>query len=464
MGLKDETTTRILSGRNELNLLLIDDDLNLCKVLAYQLEKNGFNVSTARNGKEGISLFSKKPFDIVITDIQMPDISGIDVLRKIRNDNEKVIIIIITAYGSVENAIEACKLGADDYLTKPFGQEQLLFVIEKAVQIQQLQDENALLKQEVVGKYKFDNMVANSAKMQEVLKLTTKVALSNAAVLITGESGTGKELIARAIHYNSPRKEKPLITVNCPSIPENLLESELFGHVKGAFTGAIKDRKGQFEQADGGSIFLDEIGDLRNDLQAKLLRVLQEKEFQAVGGSNTIKVDVRIIAATNRNLEQMIKEKNFREDLYYRLNVVPIRIAPLRDRKEDIPFLVDFFINKYGEGKKFKISSEAIKNLQNYEWPGNVRELENIVERILALATNSEITIANIPDHVSGRFYEPSVTTINIPEGGIALDTIEKMAIKEILQRTGGNRSKTARMLQIPRHVLLYRLKKYGLE
>ena len=394
----------------------------------------------------------------------MPDISGIDVLRKIRNDNEKVIIIIITAHGSVENAIEACKLGANDYLTKPFGQEQLLFVIEKAVQIQQLQDENALLKQEVVGKYKFDNMVANSAKMQEVLKLTTKVALSNAAVLITGESGTGKELIARAIHYNSPRKEKPLITVNCPSIPENLIESELFGHVKGAFTGAFKDRKGQFEQADGGSIFLDEIGDLRNDLQAKLLRVLQEKEFQAVGGSKTIKVDVRIIAATNRNLEQMIKEKNFREDLYYRLSVVPIRIAPLRDRKEDIPFLVDFFINKYREGRQYKISSEAIKTLQKYEWPGNVRELENIVERILALATNSEITIANIPDHVSGRFYEPSGTTINIPEGGIALDTIEKIVIKEILQRTGGNRSKTARMLQIPRHVLLYRLKKYGLE
>jgi two-component system NtrC family response regulator len=444
--------------------LLIDDDSNLCKVLAYQLEKNGFSVSTARNGRDGLTLFSKKAFDIVITDIQMPDISGIDVLRSIRNDNEKVIIIIITAHGSVDNAIEACKLGANDYLTKPFGQEQLLFVIEKAVQIQQLQVENALLKQEVAGKYKFDNMIANSARMQEVLKLTTQVARSNATVLITGESGTGKELVARAIHYNSPRKEKPLITVNCPSIPENLIESELFGHVKGAFTGAINDRKGQFEQADGGSIFLDEIGDLRKNLQAKLLRVLQEKEFQPVGGSKTIRVDVRIIAATNRNLEQLIRDKNFREDLYYRLSVVPIMIAPLRDRKEDIPFLVDFFINKYREGRIFKISGEAIKTLQNYEWPGNVRELENIIERILALATNSEITIANIPEHISGRFYEPSGTTISIPEEGIGLETIERLAIKEILQRTGGNRSKTARMLQIPRHVLLYRLKKYGLE
>jgi two-component system NtrC family response regulator len=433
-------------------------------VLEYQLEKNDFSVSTARNGKNGISLFSKDEFDIVITDIQMPDISGIDVLRRIRRENEKVIIIIITAHGSVENAIEACKLGANDYLTKPFGQEQLLFVIEKAIQFQQIQNENVLLKQEVVGKYKFNNMVANSAKMQEVLKLTTQVARSNATVLVTGESGTGKELVARAIHYNSLRKAKPLITVNCPSIPENLIESELFGHVKGAFTGAIKDRKGQFEQADGGSIFLDEIGDLREDLQAKMLRVLQENEFQPVGGSTTIKVDVRVIAATNRNLEQLVKEKKFREDLYYRLSVVPIRISPLRERKEDIPYLVDFFVKKYSEGRKFKMSSEAIESLQSYDWPGNVRELENIIERILALSTDNEISITNIPEHISGRFYEPSGTTINIPEEGIALDTIERMVIKEILQRTGGNRSKTARMLQVPRHVLLYRLKKFGLE
>jgi DNA-binding NtrC family response regulator len=372
-----------------MRVLLIDDDFNLCRVLAHQLEKNGYQVTTANEGKRGIELFRKQSFEIVISDIQMPDINGIEVLKTIRDLNKEAIIILITAYGTVEDAIRACDLGADDFLTKPFGQEQLLFIIEKAVQIQQLHNENALLKQEVAGKYKFDNMVADSARMQEVLKLTIQVARSNATVLITGESGTGKELIARAIHYNSPRKEKPLITVNCPSIPENLIESELFGHVKGAFTGAIKDRKGQFEQADGGSIFLDEIGDLREDLQAKLLRVLQEHEFQPVGGSKTIKVDVRIIAATNRNLELLVKQKRFREDLYYRLNVVPIIIAPLRERKEDIPFLIDFFVKKYSEGRKFKVSSEAIKTLQNYEWPGNVRELENIIERILALATNN---------------------------------------------------------------------------
>ncbi len=447
-----------------LKVLLIDDDLNLGKVLSYQLEKNNFEVATARNGKEGLALFSKSIFDIVITDIQMPDISGIDVLRQIRKENEKVIIIIITAHGSVENAIEACRLGANDYLAKPFGQEQLLFVIEKAIQIRQLQNENALLKKEVVGKYKFENMIAESAKMQEVLKTTTQVAQSNATVLITGESGTGKELIARAIHYNSPRQAKPFITVNCPSIPENLIESELFGHVRGAFTGAIKDRKGQFEQADGGSLFLDEIGDLKDNLQAKLLRVLQEQEFQAVGGSTSIKVDVRIIAATNRDLEQLVKEKKFREDLYYRLSVVPIKLSPLRERREDIPFLVDFFLTKYSAGRTFNINNDVIELLKNYDWPGNVRELENIIERILALATESDITPDNIPEHISGGAINSTGTKIHIPEDGIALDSIERYVITELLQRTEGNRSKTARMLRIPRHVLLYKLKKYGME
>jgi two-component system NtrC family response regulator len=446
-----------------MRVLLIDDDINLCKVLAYQLEKNGYTVATANNGEEGVALFSKSDYDIVITDIQMPDISGIDVLRRIRKDNEKVIIIIITAHGSVENAIEACKLGATDYLTKPFGQEQLLFVIEKAVQLQQLRDENIHLKQEVIGKYKFDNMVATSAKMQETLKVTMQVAPSNATVLITGESGTGKELVARAIHYNSLRKTKPLITINCPSIPENLIESELFGHVKGAFTGAIKDRKGQFEQADGGSIFLDEIGDLRGDLQAKLLRVLQEHEVQPVGGSKTIDVDVRIIAASNRNLEQLVDEKKFREDLYYRLSVVPIRISPLRERLEDIPFLIDFFVSKYSAGRNFKISREALNTFRNYDWPGNVRELENIIERILTLATENNITIADIPEHITEKQYESSNATINIPDEGIGLDDLERGAIKEILQRSGGNKSKAARMLKIPRHVLLYKMKKLGL-
>jgi len=394
----------------------------------------------------------------------MPDISGIDVLRRIRREDDRVIIIIITAHGSVENAIEACRLGANDYLTKPFGQEQLQFVIEKAVNLQKLQNENALLKEEVAGKYKFQSMIANSSGMQEILRITTRVAMRNATVLITGESGTGKELIAHAVHYNSPRKDKPLITVNCPSIPENLIESELFGHVKGAFTGAIKDRKGRFEQADGGSILLDEIGDLREDLQVKLLRVLQEHEFQRVGGSDTIKVDVRVIAASNKNLEELVREKKFREDLYYRLSVIPIRIPPLRERKEDIPYLIDHFISKYGEGRNYAIDGKVIDVLRNYSWPGNVRELENIIERILTLATGSEITRADIPGYILNTFPERPAAIIDIPEEGIALETVERMVIKEILRRTGGNRSLTARLLKIPRHVLLYRLKKFGME
>jgi two-component system NtrC family response regulator len=283
-------------------------------------------------------------------------------------------------------------------------------------------------------------------------------------VLITGESGTGKELIARAIHYNSPRRDKSLITVNCPSIPENLIESELFGHVKGAFTGAIRDRKGQFEQADGGTIFLDEIGELREDLQVKLLRVLQEQEFKAVGGMQTIRVDVRIIAATNRDLDQLVKEKKFRDDLYYRLSVVPIKIPPLRERKEDIPFLVDFFINKYSSTEKYSINREAMSALQKYDWPGNVRELENSVERILTMATGSDLTIADIPDHLLVGDSESGIANIQIPENGISLDSLERMVISGMLKKTGGNRSKTARLLQIPRHVLLYRMKKFGLE
>jgi two-component system NtrC family response regulator len=309
------------------------------------------------------------------------------------------------------------------------------------------------------------DIIGNSEAIIELKSLLNRISgKSDFPVIIYGQSGTGKEIVARNIHYLSDRNEKLFVPINCAVLREELLESELFGHVKGAFTGAIKDRKGQFQQADGGSIFLDEIGDLREDLQAKLLRVLQEQEFQQVGGSKTVKVDVRIIAATNRNLEQLVQEKEFREDLYYRLSVIPIRIAPLRDRKEDIPALVDFFVSKYGDGNKFKVSSEAINILKNYEWPGNVRELENIIERIIALSVDDEISIASIPEHISGRFYEPAGTSINIPEEGIAWDTIERMVIREILQRTGGNRSKTARMLKIPRHVLLYKLKKLGLD
>lgn len=447
-----------------MRVLLIDDDLNLGKVIGYQLEQNKYQVDICTNGEQGLIQFNDQHYDIVITDIQMPDISGIQVLKEIRKQDSQVIIILITAYGSVDNAIEACRLGANDYITKPFGQEQLLFTIQKAVRLNELQSENQALKTQLTDKFSFRNMIANSGAMQNILKITTKVAQSNASVLITGESGTGKELIARAIHYNSSRKDKPLITVNCPSIPDNLLESELFGHIKGSFTGAIKDRVGKFEQADGGTIFLDEIGDLHEDLQAKLLRVLQEHEFDRIGAVKPVKVDVRVIAATNQNLHELVKQRNFREDLYYRLNVVPINIPPLRNRVEDIPYLINHFLEQFSGQAPYKISGEVISALKNYEWPGNVRELENVIERMVTLASHNEITTEDLPEYITLQGHDPASFSIKIPEEGIALDSIERLVIEEILERTGGNQSMAARLLKIPRHVLLYRLKKLGIE
>ncbi|MFQ5585042.1 MAG: sigma-54 interaction domain-containing protein, partial [Calditrichia bacterium] len=362
---------------------------------------------------------------------------GHEVLNEIRRINSEVVIIIVTAYGSIENAVEACHLGADDYITKPFGQEQLLFVIEKALRFRKLQSENTQLRQELAGKYRFDNMVARSSKMETVLQMAGQVAASDATVLILGESGTGKELVARAIHYNSPRKDKPLITVNCPSIPDNLLESELFGHVKGAFTGAIKERKGKFELADGGTIFLDEIGDLRGNVQAKLLRVIQEHEIERLGDTKTIKVNVRLLAATNKNLLELVRQGQFREDLYYRLSVVPITLPPLRERKEEIPYLVDFFIDRYGQGRQFVVEPEVIAILQKYDWPGNIRELENVIERAIVLSTEDRITPDSLPSHLfsqTGLATSPSGSEVAIPEEGISLDELEKQVILNTLK------------------------------
>lgn len=418
-----------------MKILLIDDDINLGKVIAYQLQQHGYETDVALNGTDGLKQFTNNDYRMIISDIQMPDLSGIEVLKKVRAKDSQVIFIIITAYGSVENAIEACRLGADDYLAKPFGKEQLLFTVEKAIQFKALQQENSKLKLDLKEKFKFKNMIANSGPMQQVLRITQRVSESSASVLVLGESGTGKELIARAIHFNSPRKNKPLITVNCPSIPGNLLESELFGHTKGSFTGAIKDRIGKFEQADGGTLFLDEVGDLHEDLQAKLLRVLQEGEFDRVGGSHPVKVDVRMIAATNHNLLQRVKEKKFREDLYYRLSVIPIIIPPLRERKEDIPFLVDFFLKKYGNRRKYKFSPKVISALKNYNWPGNVRELENIIERIITLAEGEKIDVSSLPEYILTEHSADSFFNISIPDEGIALDSIERMVIKEMLSR-----------------------------
>ena len=441
------------------HILLIDDDESLNKVIAFQLSDMGFSVATAIEGIQGIEQFKAGHFDVVITDLQLPDISGMEVLQRIRQLDPHVIIIIITAYGTVENAVEASKIGADDYITKPFGKETLRFTIEKAIKLRMLQMENIRLRGELYEKFDFSNIIGRSAAMEDVLKLTSRVAMSDATVLIQGESGTGKELIARAIHYNSPRKDKPFITVNCPSIPDTLIESELFGHVRGSYTGASKDRQGKFQMADKGTIFLDEIGDLGENLQAKLLRVLQEKEIERIGESKPIRVDTRVVAATNKNLEQRVQDGLFREDLYYRLNVVTITIPPLRERKDDIPFLVDHFMAKYSQGKPYRLTPDALELLQHYYWPGNVRELENTIERAVVISPSFDIT----PEQFTPSIQRGTAAT-PLPAGtDMTLSELERQAILDALAKANGNQTKAARLLDIPRHVLLYRMKKLGL-
>ena len=446
-------------------ILLIDDDQSLLQVTAHHLQRSGYDVTTAATGEDGLEKFKQGSYDAVLTDLALPKMNGIDVLRNVKQLNHDVVAIIITAFGTVENAVEACSLGADDYLTKPFSRQQLRFVLEKALRLRSLQLENVELKGQLQEKYTFSNIIAKSSKMQAVLKTAGSVAQSDVTVLILGDSGTGKELVARAIHYNSPRKDRAFITVNCPSIPDALLESELFGHVKGSFTGATKDRRGKFEQAEGGTIFLDEIGDLKPELQAKLLRVLQEKEIERVGGDKPIKLDIRILAATNQDLEARVKEGLFREDLFYRLTVLPIIIPPLRQRKEEIPFLIDHFLLKYAKGKHLRVAEETLHLMMSYDWPGNIRELENAIERAVILTKSDTITPDVLPPQLNAtptKIVEGN--SIRIPEEGISLDEIERQCLLIALNKFDGNQTRAAKFLSIPRHVLLYRVKKLGIQ
>lgn len=446
-------------------LLLIDDDESLLKVTAHQLRQFGYEVIAKASGEDGLVVFKESSFAVVITDLQLPGMSGIEVLQEIRRHDRDCVVIIITAYGTIENAVKACALGADDYLTKPFSREQLRFVLEKALRLRRLQSENRYLRSELGKQFDFGSIIAKSAAMDNVLKMAARIAESDATVLVSGESGTGKELLARAIHFNSPRRDQPLITVNCPSIPENLLESELFGHVKGAFTGALKDREGKFEQAEGGTIFLDEIGDLKPELQAKLLRVLQEKEIERVGGSKPIKVDVRVLAATNRNLTTAVRDGSFREDLYYRLMVVPIILPPLREHCEDIPFLVDHFLQKHGGGRQLQLTPETLEQLCHYDWPGNARELENAVARAIILSSGNQLKIDTLPPSTSQTKTHTTAEghAIMIPAYGLSLDELEKQAIELALRLNNGNQTQAAKFLRVPRHILLYRIKKLGI-
>lgn len=452
----------------KLTILVVDDEADQRKILAGYLKKKGYNVIEAISAEQGIELANKNMVDLILTDFKMPDKTGLDLLKEVRAKNPEVAIVIMTAFGTIESAVEAMRAGAYDYITKPIDFDELELLIQRLGERQQLISENILLREQLAEKYKFTDIIARSREMEEVLNLTGRVAKSRASVLIRGESGTGKELIARAIHYASQRHDKPFIAVNCSALNENLLESELFGHEKGAYTGADKQRRGRFELADGGTIFLDEIGDIPLSTQVKLLRVLQEQNFERVGGAQTISVDVRVIAATNRNLEEFMKEGKFREDLFYRLNVVTIDIPPLHQRKEDILPLVEYFIDKYSKEvnkEKIELSKEAHDKLLKYHYPGNVRELENIIHRAVVLVRDNLITTNELPINLRNLPSEQSSSkSIQSQNLGERVDELEKELISEALQKTEGNQSKAAALLGISERNLRYKLDKLGLK
>ena len=452
-------------------ILVADDEQSMREFLDIMLKKEGYKVSLASNGEEVVKLIENDLFDLVLLDIRMPRVDGISALKKIKANSPETTVIMITAYASADTAIQAMKEGAYDYITKPFKVEEIKLIIKNALEKKNLQKENILLKQVVRDRYHFGNIIGQSSKMVALYDLLEKVSPTKTNILIGGESGTGKELVAKAIHYNSPRKEKPFVTLNCGAIPESLIESELFGHMKGAFTDAIATKKGLFEVADEGTIFLDEISELPLLMQVKLLRVLQDKEFKRVGGTEDVRVDVRIISATNKDLEEAVKEKRFREDLYYRLNVIQIKLPPLRDRKEDIQILASHFLKKYSDELNkniLKISPEALQILLDYEYPGNVRELQNIIERAVALEGSQELTAHHLSSYLNGQpLLKKGPIDIEIPNEGIDLEKmvedLERALLVKALDRTKGIKKKAAELLHINFRSMRYRLEKYGL-
>ena len=444
-------------------VLLIDDDVSLRRVVEFTLEEAGYQVVTATNGEDGLRLFRQTRPALVITDVQMPGISGYQVLEEVIQLDPQVLVVIVTAFSTVEQAVGAMKSGAFDYLTKPFSRDQLRLTVSKAFEYRGLKRENVRLKDALAEKEQVKGeIIGQSAKMTKLMERVQRVAASQASVLLTGESGTGKEIIARALHRGSPRADGAFVAVNCAAIPKDLMESELFGHLKGSFTGALKDREGKFSQASGGTLFLDEIGELPLDLQPKLLRALQEQVIEPVGGSPE-QIDVRVVAATNRDLEQAMESGQFREDLFYRLAVVPIELPPLRERREDIPLLMTFFLKKHHADAGVSVADEVLARLSDSAWPGNVRELENVVEQMLILRQGEQLSVADLPPRIlrSGR---SGTGVLNLPEEGYSLEALEREAVEEALSRCRGNKTKAAEFLQIPRHTLLYRLEKYSIK
>ncbi|HWF10895.1 MAG TPA: sigma-54 dependent transcriptional regulator [Bryobacteraceae bacterium] len=445
------------------HVLVVEDEDKLRRILELQLLDAGFAVEKASSAEEALPLIDRA--DLVLTDFKLPKMTGLEMLQIIRRMNSHVPVIIMTAFGTVESAVEAMKSGASDFLLKPFSLDQLVAVVSKALEIRNLREENRQLKEELGRKYRWDNIIGRSPGMQEIFATVMRVAPSRATVLLAGESGVGKDLIARAIHFHSPRKDRPFVKINCTALPENLMESELFGYEKGAFTGANISKPGKFELADTGTVMLDEIGDVPANIQVKLLRILQEREFERLGSNKTQHIDVRVIAATNRDLRVALEDGTFREDLYYRLNVVPIEILPLRERKEDIPYLARHFVEKLAPesgGRIAGITDAAVDKLMSYSWPGNVRELENVIERSIVMAPGDKLDADDIrldmnirPRHAQGE--------IGLPEG-MSLDQYEQELIRNALKQADGNKSQAARILGLTRNALRYRLTQMGIE
>lgn len=457
----------IMSG----NILVVDDEVTIRRALERFLTGLGYQVWGVGNAEDAVKIVDQEVIDLALVDLVMPGIDGVELIRRLRVINPGIVTIVMTAYGTITSAVEAMRAGAYHYLTKPFELEDISSLVATALEHKHLKEENIYLKKQLKSKYKFDNIIGSSEGMVQVFSMIERVADTDSTVLVLGESGTGKELVAKAIHYNSGRLDKPLITVNCGAIPEELLESELFGYIKGAFTGAYATKEGKFDAANGGTIFLDEIGDMSPKLQVKVLRVLQERKFEPVGSTKTHEVDVRIITATNKNLEKAVQDGKFREDLYYRLNVIPIHIPPLRERRADIPTLVQHFIaifNKENNRMVEGASKEAMEILMNYEWPGNVRELENFVERAIVMRSSGVIEVADLPTQITGAEVNVERGTAYLPPNGLsfkdAVTTFERSLIDQALAKTGGNKNKAAMLLQLNRTTLVEKIKKLGFE
>ncbi|MEZ5352903.1 MAG: sigma-54 dependent transcriptional regulator [Bryobacteraceae bacterium] len=450
-----------------IRILVVEDDDNLRRVTKVQLQDDGYKVESASGAAEALSILESAPQDLVLTDLKMPGMSGLELLKRIRQEYPETAVILVTAFGSIESAVEAIKLGAYDYITKPVNPDALRLTLRRALDHLRLRDEVRTLRSSLDQKYGFESIIGRSSSLLFILDTATRAAQSDATVLIRGETGTGKELLAKGIHFNSRRRDRPFVTINCGAIPRELLESELFGHVRGAFTGAVAHKKGKVELAEGGTLFLDEIGDVPLDLQVKLLRLIQERQIEKIGEGRPAAVDVRIIAATHRNLQAMVEGDEFREDLFYRLNVIPLELPPLRDRPEDIPELVEHFLvqsQARHDRRELRFAEGLMGYFRAYRWPGNVRELENVIERLVVLSRAEEVTVQDLPEMLRRQRPPLESLQLEIPANGISLEAVEKDLIKMALEKFGGNQTHAARFLDISRKTLIYRMEKFGLK